>query len=178
MNPLKIVFTGPVGSGKTSAVETISEVPVVQTEVVPTDTLKNNKSLTTTAMDYGELTIDTNQTLALYGTPGQTRFAYMWDILSKDALGIILLVSNKRRKPIDDLCFYINHFKYQIESSTAAFGVTHLDSFENPQYEMEKYYAFFDKNRYSFPLFPVDTRQRYHVKVLIESLLSMLEIGD
>ena len=95
IKPLKIVFTGPVGSGKTSAVETISEVPVVQTEVVPTDNLRQNKSNNN---GYGlwRTTVDDEQTLAIYGTPGQTRFAYMWDILSKDALGIIILVSNRR----------------------------------------------------------------------------------
>ncbi|MDH5433011.1 MAG: ATP/GTP-binding protein [Gammaproteobacteria bacterium] len=177
MAQLKIVFTGTVGAGKTQAVEALSEIPVLKTDVQATDEVVDLKDSTTIAMDYGEMAISDGETLAVYGTPGQKRFAYMWDILSRNALGIVILVNNSRKDPIEDLCVYVNNFKQHIENTTAVFGVTHLDKAKNPAEEMNKYYTFFEQQGYHYPVFPVDARKRNDVNVLVESLLAMLEVG-
>lgn len=177
MSNYKIVFTGTVGAGKTEAVETLSEIPVLKTDVQATDQVLDIKDKTTIAMDYGEIKITDGETLALYGTPGQKRFSYMWDILARNALGIIILVNNSRKDPIEDMCMYINNFKKHIQDTTAVFGVTHLDKSTNPADEMNKYYTFFDQQGYYYPVFPVDARKRNEVNVLVESLLAMLEVG-
>ena len=57
MQRLKIVFSGPMGAGKTQAISSLSDIPVVSTEVKNTDLQTNAKALTTVGMDYGELTI-------------------------------------------------------------------------------------------------------------------------
>jgi signal recognition particle receptor subunit beta len=173
----KIVFTGTVGSGKTEAVQTLSDIPIIRTDVIPTDDVKDFKESTTLAMDYGELHMDNDEILALYGTPGQKRFSYMWDILARDTMGIVVLVDNSRKDPIEDLCIYVSNFKQHIDNSTVVFGITHLDLFQDPLYEMKKYYDFFQGQNYAFPIFPVDARKRSNVIVLVESLLAMLEIG-
>ena len=41
------------------------------------------KSQTTVAMDFGRITIDDELILYLFGTPGQRRFDFMWEILSE-----------------------------------------------------------------------------------------------
>jgi hypothetical protein len=38
------------------------------------------KDQTTVAMDYGVLALDGGVQLHLYGTPGQERFSFMWDM--------------------------------------------------------------------------------------------------
>ena len=58
MQRLKIVFSGPMGAGKTQAISSLSDIPVVSTEVMNTDLDTNAKLLTTVGMDYGELTVD------------------------------------------------------------------------------------------------------------------------
>ncbi len=42
----------------------------------------NKKVKTTVAMDYGTMTLDAKEKIHLYGTPGQERFNFMWDILT------------------------------------------------------------------------------------------------
>ena len=80
---LRIVVTGGVGAGKTTFIRTISEIDVVDTDKRATDELAELKEKTTVALDFGKLTITPTQSLHLYGTPGQSRFDFMWDILIK-----------------------------------------------------------------------------------------------
>ena len=85
----KVVITGPVGAGKTSFIRSLSEIPVVDTDVK--STIDIGKDMTTVAMDYGLVHLGEDE-IHLFGTPGQDRFSFMWDILSEGAIGFILLV--------------------------------------------------------------------------------------
>ncbi len=89
----KIVVTGPFSSGKTSFIKTISDIPVVSTERKITTEDRGIKAETTVAMDYGRATID-NRVLHLNGTPGQTRFSFMWEILAMEMNAFIVLVDS------------------------------------------------------------------------------------
>lgn len=90
MTPLKLVISGPVGAGKTTFIRTLSETPVIDTDVETTENI--NKTHTTVSFDYGTLDLD-GQPLHLYGTPGQDRFDFMWDVLCDGALGLLLLIA-------------------------------------------------------------------------------------
>ena len=50
----------------------------------------NRKRTTTVALDYGLMKLDAGERIHLYGTPGQERFDFMWDILTKGGLGVVL----------------------------------------------------------------------------------------
>lgn len=89
----KIVVTGPFNSGKTQFVKSGSEIPVVETEKSITTEDRGIKAQTTVAMDFGRVTID-GKTVHLFGTPGQTRFNFMWEILAKEMNGFIVLVDS------------------------------------------------------------------------------------
>lgn len=91
--PLKFVISGPVGAGKTTFVQTLSETEVVATEAEATEDI--GKQFTTVAFDFGTLHIDDLE-IHLYGTPGQDRFNFMWDVLCENAVGLILLVAGHR----------------------------------------------------------------------------------
>ena len=82
MSNYKIVVTGPFNSGKTEFIKTISDIEVVSTERKITTEDRGIKAETTVAMDYGRAKLD-DDTLYLYGTPGQTRFNFMWEISGK-----------------------------------------------------------------------------------------------
>ena len=103
MQRLKIVFSGPMGAGKTQAISSLSDIPVVSTEVMNTDLDTNAKLLTTVGMDYGELTVDGGASIGLYGTPGQERFKFIWPILSQGALGVVILIDHSAADPVADL---------------------------------------------------------------------------
>lgn len=91
-----MVVTGPFNSGKTSFIGSVSEIPVVRTERKITDNTRATKEQTTVAMDFGRITIDKDLALYLFGTPGQKRFDFMWEILSEGMLGFVVLVDSAR----------------------------------------------------------------------------------
>lgn len=99
---VKIVVTGPFSAGKTTLIRTISEITVLSTESAITDDTKSRKAATTVAMDFGRITIDRDLVLYLFGTPGQNRFDFMWEILGEGMLGYILLVDSSRPDSLDE----------------------------------------------------------------------------
>ncbi len=97
MQAVKIVVTGPFASGKTQFIRTISEIEVVSTERrISSAAERAIKDQTTVAMDFGRITIDKDLVLYLFGTPGQRRFDFMWEILAEGMLGFIVMVDSTR----------------------------------------------------------------------------------
>lgn len=171
MAELKIVFTGAVGAGKTTAIQAISDIDVVSTDVNASDEVREQKDTTTVALDYGELALEDGTVLRLYGTPGQRRFSYMWEILAEGALGFVVQVNNQRESPLEDVAMYLENFAPYIGDATVAIGVTHVD--DDPR-EMDKYHNFLHQQDLAYPIFPIDARQSSDVKVMIEAMAAMM----
>ncbi len=96
MQNVKIVVTGPFSAGKTEFIRTVSEIDVVSTERKITAEAEKVKERTTVAMDFGRITVDDDLVLYLFGTPGQKRFDFMWEILSEGMLGFVVMVDSTR----------------------------------------------------------------------------------
>ena len=97
MQTVKMVVTGPFSSGKTEFIKSISEIEVVSTERgISSDAEKDEKDATTVAMDFGRITVDDDLVLYLFGTPGQRRFDFMWEILAEGMLGFIVMVDSAK----------------------------------------------------------------------------------
>ncbi len=101
---VKVVVAGGFGTGKTTFVGSVSEIPPLTTEEVLTqasigvDDLAGieDKTRTTVALDFGRITINADVVLYLFGTPGQDRFWFMWDELTQGAIGAIVLIDTRR----------------------------------------------------------------------------------
>ncbi len=97
MQTVKMVVTGPFSAGKTEFIRSVSEIDVVSTErKISAASEKTVKESTTVAMDFGRITVDDDLVLYLFGTPGQKRFDFMWEILSEGMLGFIVMVDSTR----------------------------------------------------------------------------------
>jgi small GTP-binding protein len=97
MQTVKMVITGPFSSGKTEFIRSISEIEVVSTErEITTAAEQRVKDATTVAMDFGRITVDDDLVLYLFGTPGQRRFDFMWEILAEGMLGFVVMVDSAK----------------------------------------------------------------------------------
>lgn len=168
----KIVFSGPMGSGKTRAISTLSDVPVVSTEVANTDLGANAKALTTVGMDYGELKLNNGQNIGLFGTPGQERFNFIWSILADGALGVVILIDHSADDPIADLKHYYETFK-DFYNGRIVIGVSRCDV--KPDVPFSIYQEWLESQHLNIPVFPVDMRKRDDVLLLVETIVSSLE---
>lgn len=173
---IKIVFTGSVGAGKTTAIGTISESEPISTEAKPSEeSVFNRKASTTVAMDYGELTLEDNTKLYLYGTPGQRRFDFMSHILTKGAIGLIILIDNSHPQPMDELDYYLNLNANFLITNPAVIGITHIDESLTPT--VEDYYTVLEERGDYWPVVCADARSAEDVVLLLQTLLATLEHG-
>ena len=122
----KIIVTGPVAAGKSTAIRTYSTSQVVETDVLASDQTQSMKAATTVAMDYGTIVLDEETKVHLYGTPGQERFDFMWEILSKGSRGIIILINASARNPLQDLRFYLHAFADVLDRVPLVIGVNKM----------------------------------------------------
>ncbi len=175
MGQHKLIFTGPVGAGKTTAIASISDEPPVRTDEVATDMTKQRKPETTVALDYGVMHLPGEEKLHLYGTPGQERFDFMWDILTTGGIGLMVLINNNRPDPLKDLSFFLQRFEKLIHSTAVAIGVTQMDLKADPC--INNYQQLLSKLNFRAPVFEVDARSRTDVALLVQSLLFSLDPG-
>ncbi len=173
---LKIVFSGSMGAGKTTAIRSISEIEPISTEVDNTDHVEFSKDETTMAMDYGEITLRGGGKLGLYGTPGQRRFDFMWRIVSTGALGVVVLIDNSRPKPLDDLELYVSAFRELANRGAVVVAVGRMDT--HPAPTLDQHVQRLEALGLMVPVMPVDVRVRADVLEVLEVLFHQLENTD
>lgn len=173
---MKILFIGPMGSGKTTAINAVSDIAAVSTEAENNDQQLNAKSTTTVAMDYGEIHLGEGEVVALYGIPGQARFDFMWSILAQGAMGAVLLLDHGDDDPCAQLALYLDAFAGLVVRGALVIGIGHT---RLPASEvLEPYQRLLRKRGLALPLFLTDVRERANVLLLIESLIANAEVNQ
>ncbi|GAB4192446.1 MAG: ATP/GTP-binding protein [Wenzhouxiangellaceae bacterium] len=172
----KLIFTGPMGAGKTTAINAISQIPTVKTEVVNTDKVSHSKEETTVAMDYGEVKLPNGDRLRLYGTPGQVRFRFMWDILAKGALGVIVLLDNSATSSIDDMQDFLGAFEELVKTDRVIVGVGRMETHPTPT--INEYCQRVGEAQIDVPIFSVDVRRSDDVLLMLDVLMHRIEARE
>ena len=175
MNEYKLVFTGTTGAGKTTAINAISDVSTISTDVENND-MEFDKAKTTVGMDYGIVNLPNGDRLRLFGTPGQNRFDFMWRILVRDAFGLIILVDNSRPDPLKDLSAYLDGFREEVVNTPCVIGVGKSEN--NPSPTLEEYIDYLEQREILIPVIPIDVRNREEVIQAIDIVLAQLETDD
>lgn len=170
---LKIVFAGSMGAGKTTAIRALVEGGVVSTEVPLSEGAHGDKQATTVGFDYGECRIDDSTVLRLFGTPGQARFRFMWDILAQGAFGLVVLADNSREDPVGDVLQYLQAFAGHIPVERMVVGIGRTDS--HPEPGAEHYCERLRAAGFDVPTLDVDVRRSGDVRLLLAVLVSLAE---
>lgn len=172
---IKIVVTGPMGAGKTTAINALAGDGAVSTDQGASDEVGETKETTTVAMDYAEIGLDGDERLRIYGTPGQRRFRYMWEILADGALGFIILVDATRQDPAGDMEIYLDNFAPFLEKSGAVIGITKQSADDDAASALAERLA---RRGASWPVLPIDPRRQSDVVVALDALMAVLEFND
>ncbi|HIO93288.1 MAG TPA: hypothetical protein EYG68_10675 [Leucothrix mucor] len=168
----KIIVAGPVGSGKTTAINSLTDNNAFVTDVAVSDEVTNKrKQSTTVAMDFGVVKVN-DDTAYVYGTPGQQRFNFMWEILSEGAHGIIILLDNTRNYPFRDLKYYVEQFADLIASQQLIIGVTRSDM--DDDVPLSTYKLWLKELKLDAEVRFVDARDRHEVEQLVHALMGRI----
>ncbi|WP_396134297.1 GTP-binding protein [Chamaesiphon sp. VAR_48_metabat_135_sub] len=126
MEIMNLVITGTVGAGKSTYIRSVSEIEVVDTDRKATDDVSDLKQNTTVAMDFGTLQFGDEMALHIYGTPGQVRFDFMWEILIERAHAYVLLIAAHRPGEFHHARRIMN-FMNRRAQIPMLIGITHSD---------------------------------------------------
>lgn len=176
MKDYKVILVGRSGSGKTTAIRSVSEINVISTDVRATDRVVTVKETTTVGFDYGELTIPGGQNrMRLYGAPGQERFTFMRGILERGSVGILLLVDNHRPAPLEETRSWLRVLKSGPLAGNAVvlLGIVKCDL--SPLPDIEQYQWMLREEGLHFPVATLDARNPERVLFLLKVLFCQLE---
>ncbi|MCL4273023.1 MAG: ATP/GTP-binding protein [Anaerolineales bacterium] len=173
MQTVKMVVTGPFSAGKTQFIQSVSEIDVVATErKISSEEERNVKSATTVAMDFGRITVDDDLVLYLFGTPGQKRFDFMWEILSEGMLGFIVMVDSTRPETFREARSILETFRAYAPTPFVV-AANKQDMEDSWELEDMRHALRLDKNTKLLPCIATD--RKTVKKVLLELLYSILQ---
>ncbi len=174
MTDFKIVFSGPSGTGKTAAINAISDTPSVRTDKWAGSQITaqgDNSHM----LNYGMIQLNAGEHIELYGTTGQGEFHFISDILTNSGIGLILLMDNTRADPFHDMQFYLDGMKEFIDLRHVVIGVTKMDQVPKPS--IKDYHLQLEDQSIKIPIFEVDTQEQKEIALLVEALLYLMDPG-
>ncbi|OSS42754.1 hypothetical protein DESAMIL20_374 [Desulfurella amilsii] len=168
----KIIVTGSFNSGKTEFIKCVSEIDPITTDKPVTESgLKEIKNFTTVAIDFGIITIDKDIIIHIYATPGQQRFKFIYDILEKNALAIIVLGDITSEESVSNMYKYYREFM-KIKRLPAVFALTKKDLPNSIEDETIK--SLLSNKPQEIPLIKISNKNKEEVKQAILLALEQL----
>jgi len=166
----KILFIGPMGAGKTTAIKTLSDELSISTEAENSNRELFDKQKTTVAMDYGAIQLDDIQRIHLYGIPGQKHFAPMWPTVATGAIGAVLLINAEHPDWKEDIVFFLNAFDDLAKTNSILIAGNRITSAQLADLE-----RLVSEKGYCLPILNADPRQHEELILMLSILIANLE---
>lgn len=160
MDYRKLAIVGEVGAGKTKLVATLSEIVPFETEAE--SSIDIGKKYTTVGIDYGRISLSDDTALGLYGVPGQERYSFLWEFVSKNLWGILLLIKSGETPDYNNLDKLLSFFAPTENKIACIVGITHCDETEEAttialHHEVK---AMLDHHKIIAPIMNIDPRNQ------------------
>lgn len=173
VDPIKLLFAGPVGAGKTAALRALSDVAPVSSEVPLSEGASAEKTTTTVAFDYSTVRIDDDVSIHLYGIPGQDHFSFMRPIIAKGALGAIVLLDATAADLGAQCEYWLRSMREANPELLFVVGISKTDL--APQFSMGDVRDSLKRCGLIAPVLRVDARDRESCRHLVRALLASIE---
>lgn len=169
----RVVFCGPLGVGKTTAVRAVSDVEVANTDVNQAANRhggesRSDKRTTTVGIDYGEWHEGSSSNVAVYGTPGQVRFDTVRTSTMSFSVHVVLWLFGQNDYALEEAEEWLRYLGAQDGSvyDTLTVAVTRLDEpGEHPG--LEDYRETLDRFGTGIRLLAADPRDRGDVQRVV-----------
>jgi len=176
----RVVFVGPFGVGKTTAVRTISDIEVVAADVSTSERRADlpNKTQTTVGFDYGEMKLGNGESIGLFGLPGQSRFDAVWQAVLPGASAVVLWLFGDNPLLAEELEHWLQALDGYVDMATLSVAITRLP--EDPGEAEQRLAAlreiFAAYNPVS-PILSADPRLDNDVRLAVAIALAAVEPG-
>lgn len=172
MSENKILFTGPLGVGVSTAIKNISDIPPA-TKKEKINNAEHNEA--TVEMDYGILKLDTGDQIQLYGAPDRETVNLVSESLDKNYIGMILLINNTDVEPVRCMLQNVEHYQELVDEEAIAVGLTKYD--DTPTPDINEFHIALREKKLNIPVFSVNIHDRDDIITLIKALLYNLDSG-
>lgn len=169
LESIKLVFGGPVGAGKSTAIRAIADAEPISTEMPLIDGPMGDKTTTTVALDFATVMLDDGAPLFVYGLPGQAHFEFMYPIVVEGALGVIVLLNGTQPDLAAECERWLTGMRRINEAILMVIGVTQTETL--PSFSITPLREVIKRCGAPVPVFTIDARSKEEVTQLVRALL-------
>lgn len=162
----KLVFVGNLGSGKSTAIESISDVAPASTRMP----MGIDRTAGRFTLDYTTAKLDNGEWLHICGVPGQEHLDFMWPMACDGATGVLVLVNACDPQRLDYTLRMLEEFSRLAPGASFAVGVTRSDLV--PGFGLAEFRSALIAKGFRLPVLKVDARESAQVGLLVKLLLS------
>lgn len=169
----KLVFAGPVGAGKTTAIRSVTDSEPISTEMALSEPATGEKTTTTVALDFSAATLDDGTPLLVYGLPGQERFSHMRPIVLEGAFGVVVVLDGSAPDIADQCEHWLREIRAHQAAMPMVIGITHTDAVA--EFSLGPVRTAIRRCGAPVPTFTFDARDREQVVHLVRALLVTMQ---